>query len=65
MVMEFADVVSAVQCTLAMQNQIATVNQHRPSADWLRLRQGVHVGDVFADEHDIHGRTVKDRKSVV
>ena len=58
LVMEFAGVVPAVQCTLAMQSQIAAANQHRPPAEWLRLRQGVHVGDVFADEHDIHGRTV-------
>ncbi len=58
LVMEFGGVVPAVQCTIAMQSQIATVNQHRPPPHWLRLRQGVHVGDVFADEHDIHGRTV-------
>ena len=52
---EFASVVNAVGCAMAVQQAIAERNEGEPKNQSLALRIGVNLGDVIADEDDIHG----------
>ncbi|MGM9490758.1 adenylate/guanylate cyclase domain-containing protein [Ideonella sp. YS5] len=58
MLIEFEAVDSAVSAALALSDCTARVNAgHAPQA-WIRLRTGVHVGEVVSDELDIYGQDV-------
>ena len=50
---EFASVVDAVECALALQTQEAAEGDRQ-----LRFRIGVHLGDIIAEGEDIYGEGV-------
>ena len=52
---EFPSALSAVQGALEIQQVLHTRNQAVPAAKQLRIRIGIHVGDVVMREGDIHG----------
>jgi len=52
---EFASVVAAVECALAMQKQAAERNAEAPEAKSVVYRIGVHLGDVLVDGEDVLG----------
>src|SRR5579872_7266576 len=51
---EFASVVDAVECAVAVQNAVAA-RVLPPSAPAIQLRIGVNLGDVIIDGDDIYG----------
>jgi len=52
---EFASVVDAVTCALAIQRGMADRNQSVPENRRIDLRIGVHLGDIIVDGDDIYG----------
>lgn len=58
LLLEFESVQSAIQCSIAMQATVAAANTGRAPEHCLWLRTGAHVGDVFGDAFDIHGKAV-------
>lgn len=54
---EFASALRAVECALAIQEQLRERNAH-PELTPLRLRIGIHLGDVEEQGGDIHGDSV-------
>ncbi|MGD0144802.1 MAG: adenylate/guanylate cyclase domain-containing protein, partial [Rhizomicrobium sp.] len=52
---EFASVVSAVQCALAIQAATAETESQAPEARRIRYRIGVNLGDVIVEGDDIYG----------
>src|ERR1700727_467885 len=55
MFVEFASVVAAVECALAMQRQMAADNEGALEAKRVLYRIGVHLGDVLVEGEDILG----------
>src|SRR5271155_1751618 len=55
MFIEFASVVAAVECALAMQRQMAAGNESALEAKRVLYRIGVHLGDVLVEGEDILG----------
>ena len=55
LLLEFASVVAAVECAIAMQEGIAERNAGIPDNKAIRFRIGVHVGDVIIEDDDIFG----------
>ena len=55
MFIEFASVVAAVECALAMQRQMAAGNEGALEAKRILYRIGVHLGDVLVEGEDILG----------
>jgi adenylate cyclase len=55
---EFARVVNAVACGVAIQGGMAEREQDVPEAKRIRLRIGVNLGDLLIEENDIHGDAV-------
>jgi TolB-like protein len=52
---EFPSALAAVQCAVEIQRTLAERNQGQPAERQVRLRIGIHVGDVVAREGDVHG----------
>ena len=52
---EFASVVSAVECALALQADATRRNETAAEAKRLRYRMGVHLGDVLVEGDDLVG----------
>jgi adenylate cyclase len=52
---EFASVVEAVNCAVAIQRGMAERNLGLPENRRMDLRIGVHLGDVIVDDQDIYG----------
>lgn len=52
---EFASVVDAVTCAVAIQERMAGRNAEAPSDLRIELRIGVHLGDVIVEGDDIYG----------
>jgi TolB-like protein/class 3 adenylate cyclase/tetratricopeptide (TPR) repeat protein len=52
---EFASVVNAVSCALAIQEGIAGRNESLPEDRRIEFRIGVHLGDVMIEGDDIYG----------
>src|SRR6516225_5447887 len=48
-VADFASAIDAVECAVAVQEAIAKENADRPEGERMRLRIGVHLGDVIVD----------------
>jgi adenylate cyclase len=48
---EFASVVDAVACAVAIQQSMAGREQELPEAERIRLRIGINTGDVIIDQH--------------
>ena len=55
MLIEFASVVAAVECALAMQEQMASGNEAALEGRRIVYRIGVHLGDVLVEGEDILG----------
>src|SRR5437868_2698284 len=49
---EFASAVQAVTCAIAIQNEVEAKASALPEAHRMRLRIGVHVGDVMVEGDD-------------
>ena len=52
---EFASVVDAVSCAVAIQKGLPQREASLPEADALKLRIGINLGDVIAEGDDIYG----------
>jgi TolB-like protein len=52
---EFASVVDAVTCALAIQEGVASSNDSVPNERRIEFRVGVHLGDVMVEDDDIYG----------
>ena len=52
---DFASVVSAVQCALAIQTGTAETESQVPESRRIRYRIGIHLGDVIVEGDDIYG----------
>ncbi len=52
---EFASVLKAAQCALAIQAAMGSRNQATPSDRQMHFRIGLNLGDVLVDDDDIHG----------
>src|SRR6185437_13109833 len=55
MLIEFASVVAAVECALAVQKLMAERNAGTPEGRRILYRIGVHLGDVLVEGEDIVG----------
>jgi class 3 adenylate cyclase/TolB-like protein/Tfp pilus assembly protein PilF len=58
LVLEFETVLPALQCAITMQSSLAHGAGGVPGELAMYLRAGVHVADVFVDQHDIYGHGV-------
>jgi adenylate cyclase len=52
---EFASVVDAVRCAVEVQRGMIDREPETPDDQRIRLRIGINLGDVIAEEHDIFG----------
>ena len=52
---EFASVVDAVQCAVAIQEAMAERNANDSDSQALELRIGINLGDVMVEDGDIYG----------
>jgi len=48
-------VIDAVRCAAEIQRGMAERNAGTPPEKWIELRNGINLGDVIAEEHDIFG----------
>jgi len=55
---EFPSIIEAVRCAVRIQSDISQRNRGTDEADELRLRIGIHVGDVVVEGGDILGDAV-------
>ena len=55
---DFASVVAAVKCAIAVQRELAARNADIPDNRKVRFRIGVNLGDVIVDRDDIYGTGV-------
>ncbi len=55
LLIEFASAVSAVECSLAVQQQMAAREADRSDDSRMLLRIGVNIGEVVVDDDDIFG----------
>ena len=58
---EFASVVDAVECAVAIQQAMAERNTGKPDEKRIIFRIGINVGDIIIDGDDIYGDGVKRR----
>jgi adenylate cyclase len=52
---EFTSVVDAVQCAVAVQNELKTRNAELPEERRMELRIGINLGDVIEEEDRVYG----------
>ena len=55
MLSEFASVVDAVQCGVAVQKEIKARNDHLPESRRMRFRIGINLGDLVMEGDRIYG----------
>lgn len=55
MLVEFASVVDAVECAVAIQRGMTERNEGQPKEKRIEFRIGINLGDVIIDGDDIHG----------
>jgi len=53
--LEFASVVDAVECAVALQRGMTERNEGQPKEKRIEFRIGINLGDVIIDGDDIHG----------
>jgi TolB-like protein/class 3 adenylate cyclase len=58
LVADFASAVDAVECAVAVQDAIANENADRPASEQMRLRIGIHVGDIIVQGENLFGDAV-------
>src|SRR5262249_8520684 len=54
-VADFASAVEAVECAIAVQEEIVRENENRPAGERMRFRIGVHLGDVIVEGDNLFG----------
>jgi adenylate cyclase len=52
---EFASALDAVQCAVEMQKGLAERNQAQPAERQVRIRIGIHLGDIVRKQGDVYG----------
>src|SRR5207245_8767235 len=52
---EFASALAAVLCAVEIQQALAGRNEVQPTERQVRIRIGIHLGDVVRSESDVHG----------
>jgi adenylate cyclase len=52
---EFASALAAVRCAVEIQRALAERNQAQPAERQVRIRIGIHLGDVVRSDGDVHG----------
>ena len=52
---EFASALAAVRCAVEIQRAMAERNQAQPAERQVRIRIGIHLGDVVRSGGDVHG----------
>ena len=52
---EFASVLDAVSCAIAIQNALAAANEGEPEEHRMQFRIGINVGDVMLKDGDVFG----------
>jgi TolB-like protein/class 3 adenylate cyclase len=55
LLVEFPSVVEAVACAVAIQREMAERNAPSPNHQRIDFRVGINLGDVIAEDDDIHG----------
>lgn len=55
---EFSSAFEALQCALQIQHSLNELNSSRPSETKIRLRIGIHLGDIIRNDSDILGDSV-------
>jgi adenylate cyclase len=55
LLVEFPSVVEAVACAVAIQRDMAERNAAVPNNERIDFRVGINLGDVIAEDNDIHG----------
>jgi adenylate cyclase len=55
LVADFTSAVAAVQCAFAVQDAISKENADRPAGEQMRLRIGIHVGDIMVQGDNLFG----------
>jgi class 3 adenylate cyclase/pimeloyl-ACP methyl ester carboxylesterase len=55
MLVEFASVIDAVSCAVAIQRSMFDRNSHMPKEQCIVFRIGINVGDIIYDDGDIFG----------
>jgi class 3 adenylate cyclase/outer membrane protein OmpA-like peptidoglycan-associated protein len=55
LLVEFASVVDAVRCAVAVQNDLAQRNTRVPAERRMEFRIGINLGDIIIDQDDIFG----------
>jgi adenylate cyclase len=55
LLVEFASVVDAVRCAVALQREMALRNDGVPKERRIEFRIGINLGDIIIDERDIYG----------
>src|SRR5215471_17993336 len=55
LLVEFASVVDAVRCAVAMQRELAEPSTAMPADRRIEFRIGINLGDVIIDEGDVFG----------
>ena len=55
---EFSSVVDAVRCGTDIQKEISNYNSDKNEDDKIRLRIGIHMGDLIIKDNDIYGHDV-------
>ena len=55
MLVEFASVVDAARCAVAIQQEVAKQDVGKSSELRIQFRIGIHVGDIIIDDNDIFG----------
>src|SRR5258708_26309930 len=58
MLVEFASVVDAVRCAVAVQREMAARNADIPAERRIEFRIGINLGDIISDDNDIYGDVV-------
>jgi adenylate cyclase len=53
--LEFPNIVGAIESAIAMQTLMAERNNHLPADRVMQFRMGVHMGDVISDEDEVFG----------
>jgi adenylate cyclase len=55
---DFASAVDAVECAVQVQDGLAKENSDRPACEQMRLRIGIHVGDIIVQGDNLFGDAV-------
>ena len=55
---DFSSVVDAVRCAMDIQKEISNYNGDKIEDEKIRLRIGIHMGDLIIKDNDIYGNDI-------